>query len=238
MSEHKKITVEELRRQFVGEVDRFSNEQTGQTSSVDAPLILAMFETSIAKMAPNAKRLLDIGCGAGNFSLRIARKLPQLKLTLLDLSRPMLQKAEERLVTEGFTIEEIIQTDIAQAELPNEKFDLVVAAASLHHLRTKNDWKNVFDRIYRSLIPGGSFWMSDLIRHENETMEALQKERYADYLTGLRDQAYQQQVFEYIDRSDTPETLPFLIHTLENAGFHQIDIMHKNMVFAALVAVK
>ncbi|MDR1270747.1 MAG: class I SAM-dependent methyltransferase [Planctomycetaceae bacterium] len=233
-----KITIDELRRQFDGEVERFSNEQTGQTSSVDATLILSMFETFIAGMYPNAQRLLDIGCGAGNFSLRITRKLPQLKLTLLDLSRPMLQKAQERLSAEHFTVEETIQADIAQTELPNEKFDLVVAAASLHHLRTRQDWKNVFGRIYRSLIPGGSFWMSDLIRHENETIESLQKERYAEYLCGLRGRIYQQHVFDYIDRSDTPETLPFLIQTLENTGFHQIDIIHKNIVFAALVAVK
>jgi tRNA (cmo5U34)-methyltransferase len=238
MLQSEKISIEELRCQFDADVDRFSNEQTGQTSSVDAPLILSLFETSIARIHPNAQRLLDIGCGAGNFSLRITRKLPQLKLTLLDLSNKMLQKAKERLLMENFTVEETIQSDIAQAELPNEKFDLVVAAASLHHLRTQQDWKNVFERIYCSLIPGGSFWLSDLIRHENETIELLQKERYAEYLCGLRDRTYQQQVFEYIDRSDTPETLPFLIRTLENTGFRQIDILHKNIVFAALVAVK
>jgi tRNA (cmo5U34)-methyltransferase len=238
MPNHEKIPIEELRCQFDKEVDRFSNEQTGQTSSLDAPLVLSMFETFIAGMYPKAQRLLDIGCGAGNFSLRITRKLPQLKLTLLDLSRPMLQKAQERLSAEHFMVEETIQADIAQAELPNEKFDIVVAAASLHHLRTRQDWKNVFGRIYRSIIPGGSFWMSDLIRHENETIESLQKERYAEYLCQLRDRTYQQHVFDYIDRSDTPETLPFLIQTLENAGFHQIDIIHKNIVFAAFVAMK
>ncbi|MDR1290216.1 MAG: class I SAM-dependent methyltransferase [Planctomycetaceae bacterium] len=227
-----------MRSQFDGDVERFSNEQTGQTSSVDAQLVLSMFEEFISRMYPNAQRLLDIGCGAGNFSLRITRKLPQLKLTLLDLSLPMLQKAQERLAAEHFNVEEIIQSDIAQTELPETKFDIVVAAASLHHLRTKKDWQNVFGRIYRSIVPGGSFWISDLIKHENETIELLQKERYAEYLRNLQDQTYQQHVFEYIDRSDTPETLPFLIRTLDEAGFQHIDIIHKNIVFAAISAVK
>ncbi|MDR1478076.1 MAG: class I SAM-dependent methyltransferase [Planctomycetaceae bacterium] len=233
-----KITIDELRNQFDGEVERFSNEQTGQVSSVDAPLILSIFEKSISQMYPDAKRLLDIGCGAGNFSLRITRKLPQLKLTLLDLSCPMLQKAKERLEAENFVVEEIIQADISKAELSENKFDIVVAAASLHHLRTKQDWRNVFGRIYRSLISGGSFWISDLIKHENETIELLQKERYAEYLRDSRDPNYQQHVFENIDRSDTPETLSFLINVLESSGFRQIDIIHKNMVFAAITAVK
>ncbi|MDR1483679.1 MAG: class I SAM-dependent methyltransferase [Planctomycetaceae bacterium] len=233
-----KISIDELRCQFDSEVERFSNEQTGQTSAVDSQLVLSLFETLIARMYPHARRLLDVGCGAGNFSLRISRKLPQLKLTLLDLSQQMLQKAKERLAAEHFNIDEIIQADVAHAELPYEKFDLVVAAMSLHHLRTRQDWKNVFGQVYSSLIPGGSFWVSDLIRHENETIEILQKERYAEYLCGLQNQSYQQQVFEYIDRSDTPETLQFLTRTLTDAGFHQIDIIHKNIVFAAFVAVK
>ncbi|MDR1053846.1 MAG: class I SAM-dependent methyltransferase [Planctomycetaceae bacterium] len=237
MSDYK-ITIDELRSQFDGDVERFSNEQTGQTSSVDATLVLSMFEEFIARMYPKAQRLLDIGCGAGNFSLRITRKLPQLKLTLLDLSLPMLQKAQERLAAEHFNVEEIIQADIAQTELPENKFDIVVAAASLHHLRTRKDWQNVFGRIYRSIVAGGSFWISDLIKHENETIESLQKERYAEYLCNMRDQSYQQHVFEYIDRSDTPETLPFLIRTLEESGFRQVDIIHKNIVFAAITAVK
>ncbi|MDR2642302.1 MAG: methyltransferase domain-containing protein [Planctomycetaceae bacterium] len=237
MSDYK-ISIDELRCQFDMDVERFSNEQTGQTSAVDAQLVLSIFETFIAKMYPDAQRLLDIGCGAGNFSLRITRKLPQLKLTLLDLSQPMLQKAKERLLAENFNIEEIIQTDIAKAKLPDAKFDIVVAAASLHHLRTRQDWKNVFGQIYRSLIPHGSFWMSDLIRHENETIEILQKERYAEYLHNLKDQSYQKQIFESIDRSDTPETLQFIISTLADIGFVQIDIIHKNNVFAALAAVK
>ncbi|MDR1925499.1 MAG: methyltransferase domain-containing protein [Planctomycetaceae bacterium] len=233
-----KITMDELRRQFDGDVERFSNEQTGQTSAVDAPLVLELFETLISGMYPSGGRLLDIGCGAGNFSLRIVRKLPQLRLTLLDLSRPMLDRAVERLTAEGFCVEQTIQADVACVELPESRFDVVVAAASLHHLRTQKDWQNVFGMIYRSLVPGGSFWMSDLVRHESVLVEALQKERYANYLVGLRDRDYQQRIFESIDRSDTPETLAFIIRSLEATGFSRIDLIHKNMVFASLAAIK
>lgn len=233
-----KISIEELRRQFDGDVERFSNEQTGQTTAVDAPLVLDMIETTIAKIHPAATRMCDIGCGAGNFSLRIARKLPALRLTLLDLSEPMLDRAVQRLTAERFVVEETIHADIRDAVLPESRFDIVVAAASLHHLRTREDWRAVFERIYKSLLPGGTFWMWDLIRHENETVEAVQKERYAAYLAGLQDEAYQERIFEIIDRSDSPETLSFLLHTLEAVGFGEYDIVHKNTVFAALMARK
>lgn len=234
----KKISVEELERQFDNDVERFSNEQTGQTTTVDASLVLSMVEQSILRFCPQAKKMCDIGCGAGNFSLRIARKLPDLQLTLLDLSSAMLDRAETRLRAENFVVEETIKSDIAVASLPENRFDVVVAAASLHHLRTRQDWENVFERIYRSLKIGGSFWMWDLIRHENDAVESVQQERYAEYLTQLRDADYQRHVFEYIERSDSPETLSFLIETLCSVGFCNIDIIHKNVVFAALVAVK
>jgi tRNA (cmo5U34)-methyltransferase len=230
--------MDELRRLFDDDVERFSNEQTGQTSAVDAPLVLSIFEDTIAKMYPKAERMLDIGCGAGNFSLRIARKLPQLKLTLLDLSDKMINRAVERLTAENLTVEETIQTDVAQIELPRDKFDIAVAASSLHHLRTKDDWEKVFGQIYGSLVKGGSFWMSDLIRHENEIVESLQKERYGEYLTSTNDEVYKQRIFDNIARNDTPETLQFIQKTLGETGFNQIDILHKNTVFAALVAVK
>lgn len=233
-----KISIEELERQFDNDVERFSNEQTGQTTTVDAALVLSMVEQSILKHCPDARKMCDIGCGAGNFSLRIARKLPRMQLTLLDLSSAMLERAKARLSAENFAVEKTIKSDIAQAELPKNEFDLVVAAASLHHLRTRDDWQRVFERIYQSLVPGGSFWMWDLVRHENEFVEKVQKERYAEYLTQLRDQEYQRHVFDYIERSDSPETLSFIMETLHSIGFRQLDVIHKNVVFAALVAVK
>lgn len=233
-----KISIDELRKQFDADVERFSNEQTGQTTAVDAALVLSMIEESIVRIHPDAKRMCDIGCGAGNFSLRIARQLPALELTLLDLSRLMLDQANKRLLAEHFSVEETIQADIAEAVLSENKFDIVVAAASLHHLRSRDDWKRVFEKIFRSMTLGGTFWIWDLIRHENHEIEDVQKKRYAEYLIGVKDQVFQKQVFDNIDRSDSPETISFLMRLLEESGFCSMDIIHKNTVFVALVARK
>ncbi len=40
---------------------------------------------------------LDIGCGAGNFSLRLLREKELSQVTLVDLSLPMLERARERI---------------------------------------------------------------------------------------------------------------------------------------------
>lgn len=233
-----KLSSEEIQQQFDRDVARFTNETTGQQTIVDAPLVLAMVEEMIARLYPDASTLCDIGCGGGNFSLRIARKLPQLNVTLLDLSGEMLAKAQERLTAENLIVANAIQGDIRNTELAERHFDIVVASAVLHHLRTREEWHNVFSNIYRSLKPGGSFWMSDLIKHENGVVETYQKERYAEYLVNKLGKDQQERSFQMIEASDTPETPTFLVRTLESVGFHPVDIIHKNMTFATFVAFK
>jgi len=89
-----KSTVEEIRQRFDNEVDRFSNLQTGQSATIDAPLALELVAEAAAVTTPNAIRLLDVGCGAGNYTLKVLSRLPNLDVTLVDLSGPMLAKAQ------------------------------------------------------------------------------------------------------------------------------------------------
>src|SRR6185295_5492586 len=92
-----KSTVEEIRARFDQEVERFSNLETGQSATIDAPLALDLIQKAAAGICPNAKTLLDVGCGAGNYSLKLLEALPNLDVTLIDLSRPMLDRATQRM---------------------------------------------------------------------------------------------------------------------------------------------
>ena len=65
-----KSTVEEIRQRFDGDVERFSNLETGQSATVDAPLALSLVTEAAAATTPHAQDLLDVGCGAGNYTLR------------------------------------------------------------------------------------------------------------------------------------------------------------------------
>ncbi len=84
---------------------------------------------------PDAKELLDIGCGAGNYTLKMLSKISGLNCTLNDLSLPMLQKAKERVSLETNGEVAIIQNDMRNLNLPDGSFDIILAAATLHHLR-------------------------------------------------------------------------------------------------------
>src|ERR1700685_3486603 len=109
-----KSTVEEIRLRFDADVERFSNLETGQSATVDSPLAMALIAQAAAATTPYARRVLDVGCGAGNYTLKLLERLPNLDVTLLDLSQPMLTKAAERIGAK--TVEQIttIQSDIRE----------------------------------------------------------------------------------------------------------------------------
>ena len=83
-----KSTVEEIRRRFDADVERFSNLETGQSATVDAPLAMALVAEAAAATTPHARHVLDVGCGAGNYTLKLLESLPNLDATLIDLSQP------------------------------------------------------------------------------------------------------------------------------------------------------
>jgi tRNA (cmo5U34)-methyltransferase len=233
-----KSTVEQIRKRFDQDVERFSNLETGQSATIDAPLVLDLITQAAAAVTPQARSLLDVGCGAGNYTLKLLERLPNLNCTLIDLSQPMLNRARERInpVTSGSIT--CIQGDVREVELGDGQFDIVLAAAVLHHLRDEREWEAVFARFHRCLRPGGSIWISDLIEHTQPKVQQIMWQRYGEYLTQLRDAAYRDHVFAYIEQEDTPRPLMYQIDLLRNAGFEAVDILHKNSCFAAFGAVK
>src|SRR6202166_826124 len=92
-----KSTVDEIRQRFDADVERFSNLETGQSATVDAPLAMALIAQAAAATTPHARHILDVGCGAGNYTLKLSEHLPNLDVTLIDLSKPMLERATERV---------------------------------------------------------------------------------------------------------------------------------------------
>lgn len=233
-----KSSVEEIKRRFDQDVDRFSNLQTGQSATIDAPLVLDLITAAADRCTPAATELIDVGCGAGNYSLKMLKRQPNLNITLIDLSRPMLDRALKRCAAAGAGMLHPIQGDIREVELGAGTCDLILAAAVLHHLRTPAEWSQVFQKFFRALRPGGSIWISDLITHDISGVQETMWDRYGKYLTDLRDEAYRDLVFDYIEREDSPVSLLFQIDILKEAGFSKIDILHKNGPFAAFGAVK
>ncbi len=233
-----KSTVDEIRRRFDADVDRFADAATGQTATMDARLSMDLVADAAAAVDPDARHVLDIGCGAGNYSLALLARLPDLDVTLVDLSAPMLERAGARVSAATSGRVTTIQADIRELDLPASSFDVVLAAAVFHHLREAEEWRRVFDACFRSLTPGGSLWIVDLVAHGTPQVEALMWARYGAYLVELRDEAYRDEVFAYVEREDSPRPLVEQLDLLRTVGFERVDVLHKRACFAAFGAVK
>ena len=234
-----KSTVAEIRERFDNDVERFSNLQTGQSSTIDAALVLELIGQAVGAVAPNAMDLLDVGCGAGNNALRILQEIGDgVNVTLIDLSRPMLDRAHSRVseMTTGDVV--TIQSDVRELDLGESNYDVIVAAAVLHHLREEHEWEETFAKFYKALRPRGCIWISDLVQHSTTAIQQLMWHRYGEYLTELKDEAYRDHVFAYVEKEDSPRPLLFQIDMLRKVGFSQVDILHKNSNFAAFGAMK
>ena len=233
-----KSSIAEIRARFDNDVERFSNLETGQQATIDAPLSMELITEAAMATTPHINNVLDIGCGAGNNTVKLLQLKSPLNCDLVDLSKPMLEKAKARIqpLTTGQV--RTFQQDFRSVELPEEHYDVVIAAAVLHHLRDDWDWRLAFEKIYAITAPGGSVWITDLVSHEQKAVQAMMWHRYGNYLTSLQDTAYRDRVFAYIEKEDSPRPVTFQLDLLRQVGFDHVDILHKNSCFAAFGAVK
>jgi tRNA (cmo5U34)-methyltransferase len=187
---------------------------------------------------PNAKIILDLGCGAGNNTLKLLQLLNPLDCDLVDLSKPMLRRAKQRISAVNTGKIRIFNEDLRLVNLPERRYDIIFAAAVLHHLRDDNDWEEVFSKIYRLLSAHGSVWITDLVWHENSLVQEMMWVRYGKYLESIGGIEYRNKVFGYIDKEDSPRPVTYQLELLRKVGFAEVDILHKNSCFAAFGAQK
>ncbi|MEO8855331.1 MAG: class I SAM-dependent methyltransferase [Ginsengibacter sp.] len=233
-----KSTITEIRKRFDNDVQRFSNLNTGQQSTIDAEISLEILTESAKRIIPDATSLLDVGCGAGNYTLKMLGKLPGLNCTLIDLSKPMLDKALERVSAKTDKEVKIIQGDIREVDLTKDHFDIILAGAVLHHLREDADWEFVFGRLFSVLKKGGCLMISDLVTQDTKILNDYIWEKYGDYLEKLNGKDYRNKVLDYVEKEDSPRSLNYQMDLMKKVGFKNVEVLHKNMCFAAFAGIK
>ncbi|MBK0369676.1 class I SAM-dependent methyltransferase [Flavobacterium agrisoli] len=234
----KKSTVNQIKERFDNDVERFANLETGQVATMDAQISLELITAAAKAIKPKATTVLDLGCGAGNYTLKMLSKVPNLDCTLIDLSLPMLERAQGRVSAETTGKVATIQGDIREIELPKNHFDIILAGAVLHHLRDDSDWEFVFKKLYDCLTPGGCLMISDLLVQDHEGVNEMIWEKYGDYLQQHGGEEYQQKVFDYIEMEDTPRSMTYQLDLMKKVGFSSTEILHKNACFGAFGGVK
>src|SRR5437660_4994176 len=98
----------------------------------------------------SGSKVLEIGCGTGEFTRRVAPLTKELRAT--DLSPELLRRAEQRVREECSTANVVFELqDAMQLKLPNDCFDTVYGCSILHHVNASQALREVC----RVLQPGG-----------------------------------------------------------------------------------
>lgn len=87
------------------------------------------------------KRMLDVGCGCGRFTVQIAPFCEEI--TAIDASEVWLKQAEHELKLSNVTF---FHMDARNLSLPDKSFDAVMSRASLHHI---DRWQTALDHMLR-----------------------------------------------------------------------------------------
>ena len=103
--------------------------------------------------------VLEIGPGAGYFSIELARAVPHGRLVLIDVQHQMLEKARRRLEAAGATNTIFVHADASDLPLAVGSVDCAVLVAALGEIR---DPVGCIDSLRRVIRPGGIVSITEL----------------------------------------------------------------------------
>jgi SAM-dependent methyltransferase len=97
--------------------------------------LFARIAADVAALAPDGAQVLEVGCGPGRLSIRLARQ-HGLDVTGLDLDPAMIERARANADRPGNGTghrPSFLVGDVASLAFPDASFDLVVSTLSMHH---------------------------------------------------------------------------------------------------------
>jgi tRNA (cmo5U34)-methyltransferase len=128
-----------------------------------------------------SQRILELGCGTGELTLKILKRFPNAQVIALDYSPRMVQFAQDKITTAGYQQQWTgIQADFGDWANNPEKFDIgsgfdaCVSSLAIHHLDDEMKLK-LFQQIAAKLTPNGCFWNADPTLSESPALAEVYK---------------------------------------------------------------
>ncbi|WP_292463672.1 class I SAM-dependent methyltransferase [Methanolobus sp.] len=179
-------------------------------------------------------RLLEIGCGTGEFSIELSRHCKQV--VALDVSEGMLEFAREKAKLRSRSNIEFIKGGFLTFEPADEPFDAVVTQLALHHL--PDFWKLIaLKRINSMLKVSGRFYLRDVIYSSEisdfdsffskllqSIPEEVKDEMAKDYILHIKEEF---STFDWVSEG-----------LIEKAGFRIEEVFHENGFIATYLCIK
>lgn len=115
----------------------------------------AYVHTLIERYHPDARRVLELGCGTGSFALSL-QQLGDYRYVATDRSREMLQVAEAKADLEGAEIQ-FEAADFTGFRVDSALDVVILLYDGLNYLLEEGDVRELFRNAYNAVEPGGIF---------------------------------------------------------------------------------
>ena len=171
--------------------------------------------------------VLDLGCGTGLELEFFFDRVPDARVTGIDLSPGMLQALKEKFPDKTLTLFQGSYFDLPFGE---KLYDAAVSVESLHHF-TQAEKLPLYRKLCRALKERGYFVLTDYFAPDNayETFYRNELLRLKAE-QGIRDEAF----YHY----DTPLTREHETEVLLQAGFSRVECVRKWGCTEVLIAYK
>ncbi len=117
--------------------------------------------------------VLDVCAGTNAVGIGLLKRQPAARVCAIDRSQAMQDVGQELARKHGVAIESTVG-DAHKLPYPDNSFDVATLQWASRHLQIVD----VFSEVRRVLKPGGRFYHCDMLRPENEVVQAL----YSTYL--------------------------------------------------------
>ena len=146
-----------------------------------------MLDVLTACIASANHRILELGCGTGELTLKVLQRYPSAEIVAVDYSPRMLDFARAKMESAGYAARWTgIEMDSGEwANNPNfsglgDKFNACISSLAIHHLEDEMKLK-LFQRIREILNAGGCFWNADPLLAESATMKDIYQAAREDW---------------------------------------------------------
>lgn len=204
--------------------------------------MLEMVAQTCKRYLTQKSKIIDLGCGTGNTSVAISKKVP-VSLFLIDGSSGMMDVALEKLgsayadAVKGHRVADLNDSGWDDG-LGCEEYDAIVSTLVLEHLPF-DKYKVVLSKCYDLLRPGG--WLmavegydeneGDMLRWFNEAMDVRRNRLdpgMANFVAQLRDE---KEVHYYSSKAQKAIWW-------RETGFHSVNVLWQYLCIALMVGRK
>ncbi|HVZ93271.1 MAG TPA: class I SAM-dependent methyltransferase [Phycisphaerales bacterium] len=185
------------------------------------------------------RAILELGCGTGNLTIRLAERFPGARITFVDASEEMVSLTGARLAERGNERSRVEPTvgRFEELQLGAASFDAVTSCISLHHVRDK---PALFRAIRGWLAPGGLLAFADQMAGATEENHRVNWEGWLQYCRepGNCTEEEIASLVAHAAAHDHYESVGAHFDAMRLAGFEAggIDCVWRNLMWAIVTA--